>query len=78
MSTNPEDAPKRRTRDGRMTVTRGAPNTGTIIVAVVDYSESAEPQAICMSDWQARRVLAALSLMLDLPLSAASRKAIEL
>lgn len=65
--------PDRQPRDGAVSVTRGADGEG-ICIAVTD---SGEEQGLHMTDYNAWRILGMLSVMLELPLSKASSKAIK-
>lgn len=70
-----EVKPKRKERDGAISVRRDEDNRDTIIVWVTDGGTN---QGMQMSEWQARRLLGLLSVMLELKLSSKAARQIEM
>lgn len=66
---------KRTDRDGEVAVQRSGDLRDTIHVRVVDNGES---RWLEMSEWNARRVLVTLAMMLDLPLTKTALKQVKL
>ncbi len=69
-----EVKPKRKERDGAISIGRDEGNRDTIIVWVTDEGTN---QGMQMSEWQARRLLGLLSVMLELKLSSKAARQIE-
>lgn len=70
--------PKRAPCDGSVGVSRMLASDEGGDRVLVTVTTNGEDQTICMSPFNAARVLSALSLVLDLPLSKAAQKAIRL
>lgn len=69
------DEIKRTDRDGEVAVQRIGDARDTIHIRVVDNGES---RWLEMSEWNARRVLVTLAMMLDLPLTKTALKQVKL